>query len=262
MNVIVQNNATNALGIAPFVFGLLSILSSAQGRTQMISVKKPSVAPSVTSLLSAALLVGASGMAFATPVMFTTNEVVNGAVVAINGPYRVSYITVFVDGVKKCYTESNGNCTATPQLAPGLHTARFVWATCNNPDSCPHYGEVTQIVDIPDQTGTYAVRIPTVRVQFDAPYGTGIGLNQQRRGWALGGNKYVANHMSGCYTTDYHEFYSETYPAWPSLPAAPDAIDTTPPSNFVGFGRLCIGSSDTYSAATSTAPHVVIPYPF
>jgi hypothetical protein len=215
-------------------------------------------------LLTSALLAGTTATAFAvvppntTPVMFTTNEVVNDQVVALNGPYRVSYITVYVDGVKKCYTESNGNCTATLQLTPGLHTATYVWATCNNPASCPHYGEVTHYVNIPDQdTPTYAVRIPTAKVQFNASYGTGIGLNQVFRGWALGGGKYVANHMSGCYTTDYRGYYPN-YPAWPTLPAAPEAIDP----GFQGFSQVCIGSSDTYPAPSGTGPHVVIPYPF
>ena len=66
-------------------------------------------------LLTSALLAGWIGVASAlTPVRFTTNEVSNDAELALNGPYRVSYITVYVDGVKKCYTESNGVCRLPP----------------------------------------------------------------------------------------------------------------------------------------------------
>lgn len=118
-------------------------------------------------LLTSALLAGWIGVASAlTPVRFTTNEVSNDAELALNGPYRVSYITVYVDGVKKCYTESNGACTATPNLTAGLHTALYVWATCNNPDSCSHYGEVTHYVNVPDQLARFDVRIPTIRTRW------------------------------------------------------------------------------------------------
>jgi hypothetical protein len=224
----------------------------------MIRVKKPSVAPSVTSLLSAALLVGASGMAFATPVMFTTNEVVNGEVVATNGPYRVSYITVYVDGVRKCYTESNGNCTGAPlNLTPGLHTATYVWATCNNPASCPHYGEVTHYVNVPEQTDRFDVRIPTIRTRWYGAYGDNVSLNGLSRGVALGGGTLSTNVMSGCYTASYKNGYSTYIPPWPTLPGVPDA-------SLFGFKRVCFGSSDTYptpapdSSTDTNPPHVRI----
>ena len=46
-------------------------------------------------------------------------------------------------------------CTATPNLTEGLHEARYVWATCNNPALCPHYGEVTHYVNVPNQAAIF-----------------------------------------------------------------------------------------------------------
>jgi hypothetical protein len=187
-----------------------------------------------------------------TPVLFTTND---GPYPAANGPYRVSYITVYVDNVKKCYTESNGNCTATPNLAPGLHEVTYVWATCNNPDSCAHFGEVIHYVLVPDQATTFYVRIPTVRVRWYTEYGVGISLNGQWRVWALGGGTGTTNVMSGCYTASYYKPYPGPAPAWPAIGAVPDP-------SLKGFDGVCVGSNDTYpepepdNGTDTTPPHV------
>jgi len=88
-------------------------------------------------------------MASATPVKFTTN-----AIVGTPGPYKLQYITVYVDNVKQCYTDSNGDCTgADLGVTPGLHRVDYVWATCTDPDTpCPRYGQVTRYINVPDQT--------------------------------------------------------------------------------------------------------------
>lgn len=189
-----------------------------------------------------------------TPVLFTTND---GPYPATNGPYKVSYITVYVDGVKKCYTESNGNCTATPNLTPGLHEVTYVFANCNNPTACPTkiYGEVTHYVLVPDQAYTYYVRIPTAQVRWQTEYGVGISLNGVYRVWALGGGTGTTNVMSGCYTASYYKPYPGPAPAWPTVPGVPDA-------SLKGFDGLCVGSSDTYPApAVAGDPHIVITLP-
>jgi hypothetical protein len=201
-----------------------------------------------------------TSIASATPVRFTTNEVVNNVEVALNGPYRVSYITVYVDSVKKCYTESNGACTATLNLTEGLHEARYVWASCNNPDSCPHYGEVTHYVNVPNQEARFDVRIPTVGVRWYTEYGVGISLNGQWRVWALGGGTGTTNVMSGCYTASYYKPYPGPAPAWPVNTQIPDV-------SLHGFDRVCFGSSDTYPTPTpddgsdTNPPHVRITIP-
>ena len=203
-----------------------------------------------------ALLV--SGISSATPVLFTTND---GPYPASNGQYRVQYITVSVDGVKKCYTESAGNCTATPDLSPGLHEVTYVWANCNNPGSCPHYGEVTDYVLVPDQLEIYYVRIPTVRVRWYTEYGVGISLNGVNRVWALGGGKGTTNVMSGCYTASYYKPYPGPVPNWP------DPLPDVPNEQLYGFDRICFGSSDKYpnpipdSGTDTNAPHLRITIP-
>lgn len=189
---------------------------------------------------------GLAGLA-ATPVMFTTND---GPYPASNGPHRVSYITVYVDGVKKCYTESHGNCTATPTLTPGLHLVEYVFANCNNPASCSTgiYGRVVHYVDVPDQVETLYVRIPTVRVRWYTEYGVGVSLNGIWRSWALGGGTATTNIMSGCYTASYYKPYPGPAPAWPSpLPGVPDA-------SLKGFDRICVGAHTTYGTPTADNP--------
>ena len=206
-------------------------------------------------LLALASLVPA--IAFAAPVLFTTNE---GGVA--NGPHRVQYITVYVDGVKKCYTESDGNCTATPDLSSGLHRVDYVWANCNNPDSCPHYGEVTRYINVPEQAATYVVRIPTARVRWYTPggyqrNGTSVSLNSVHRVYSL----YAAgttNVMSGCYTVSYFSPYATPIPDWP------DTLPDIPDEDLKGFERYCFGSQDTYPAPVpddgndANPPHVRI----
>lgn len=192
-----------------------------------------------------------------TPVLFTTND---GNPPVAYSPYRVQYITVYVDNVKKCYTESHGNCTATPQLTPGLHKVTYVWASCNNPDKCPNYGEETRYINVPDQPGTYYVRIPTVRVRWYTEYGVNVSLNDVWRGVALGGGTLSTNVMGGCYTASYKKGYSQPIPSWPApLPGVPD-------ETLKGFDRLCFGSNDTYpvpvpAGSDTNPPHVRIQVP-
>lgn len=208
-------------------------------------------------LLSSALLTGTTGLTQATPVMFTTND---GAVA--NGPHRVSYITVYVDGARKCYTESHGNCTSVPDVTQGLHEARYVFAACNNPVACPDkiYGQVTHYVNVPNQTNQFVVRIPTVRVRWYTEYGVGITLNDEWRVWALGGGTGTTNLMSGCYTASYYKPYPGPAPAWPPTTQIPDL-------NLHGFDQVCFGSSDTYPTPTADSgsdtnpPHVRITIP-
>jgi hypothetical protein len=187
-----------------------------------------------------------------TPVMFTTND----DVVAMYGPHRVQYITVFVDGVKKCYTESHGNCTSTPLLTPGLHKAEYVWATCNNPASCPSwYGVTTHYVLVPAQLTTFIVRIPTAKVKWNTKYGVNISLNAQWLGVALGGGTLTKNVMAGCYTASYKMGYSQPIPPWPVTPGVPDG-------SLKGFDGVCIGAHTTYPVPPTAAdPHVVITLP-
>lgn len=204
-------------------------------------------------LLTGLLL--ASLASAATPVMFTTND---GAIA--NGPHRVSYISVYVDGVKRCYTESHGNCTATPQLAPGLHKVDYAFATCNNADVCARYSTVTHYVLVPDQVATFIVRIPTVRVRWYTEYGVGVSLNGQWRVWALGGGTGTTNVMSGCYTASYFKPYPGPAPAWPPTPGAPDPA-------LKGFDQVCFGAQSTYptpvgdNAGDTNPPHVRITIP-
>ena len=183
-----------------------------------------------------------------TPVLFTTND---GDPPVLNSPYRVSYISVYVDGAIKCYTESHGNCTATPKLAPGLHEVSYVWANCNNPNSCPHYGEVTHYVLVPDQAVTYYVRIPTARVTWHTKYGVNISLDDVWLGVALGGGTLTKNVMSGCYTASYFKGYSVPIPPWPTMPPFPGDPDDA----LKGFDGFCVGSSDTYP----THVHIYLP---
>lgn len=220
-------------------------------------------------LLTSALLAGSIGIASAgTPVLFTTNEVSNNVQVAPNGPNRVSYITVYVDGVKKCYTESNGACTSSsltqapwpytapiPGLTPGLHTARYVWATCNNPEAagCRRYGEVTHYVNVPDQIDRFDVRIPTVKTRWHGVMYDNVMLNGIDAGTAQGGGVLLKNVMSGCYTASYKYGWPTPSTAWPTLPGSPD------PSLW-GFDRLCFGSSDTY-IPDANGVHVKIEIP-
>ena len=148
---------------------------------------------------------------------------------------------------------------ATPNLTAGLHTALYVWATCNNPDSCSHYGEVTHYVNVPDQLARFDVRIPTIRTRSYGQYGDNISLNGLWRGVALGGT-LSTNVMSGCYTASYMNGYSQPIPASPTLPGVPNA-------SLFGFDRICFGSSDTYPApyadslADTNPPHVRITLP-
>jgi hypothetical protein len=190
-----------------------------------------------------------------TPLKFDTN------------PYRVMYISYYVDGVLKGYIESQGVGTSKPLVTPGLHQVRFVWAKCNNPNTCAHFGEVTQYVNVPDTPGAeFVVQIPTVRVRWYTKYGVNISLNGGFTadalwlGVALGGGTYTGNVMAGCYTASYHMGYSQPIPAWPSIPGVPD--DT-----LKGFDRFCVGSFGTYPTPTGDSdtdtnpPHVRITIP-
>ena len=180
----------------------------------------------------------ASVASAATPLKFDTN------------PYKVSYISFYVDGVLKGYIESAGVGTAKPLVTPGLHQVRFVWAKCNNPNSCAHFGEVTQYVNVPDTPGVdFVVQIPTVRVRWYTKYGVNISLNggftadAQVLGVALGGGILTTNVMAGCYTASYKMGYSQPIPPWPTIGAVPD-------ESLKGFDRFCVGSFGTYPAPT------------
>jgi hypothetical protein len=214
------------------------------------------VKKAIAVLLSTAVCAGLVGLAHATPVKFTTN-----AVVGTPGPHRVQYITLYVDGVKKCYTESNGDCTgADLSLAPGLHEAKYVWANCNNPAVCDIYGVVIHYVNVPDQVTRFTVRIPTARVRWYTEYGVGVSLNGVFRVWALGGGTGSTNVMSGCYTASYYKPYPGPAPAWPALGQIPD-------EDLYGFDGVCVGSSDTYptpvpdNGTETNPPHVRITIP-
>ena len=196
--------------------------------------------------------------------LFTTND---GDPPVPYGPYRVQYISVYVDGGvginhnPNCYTESHGNCTATPKLAPGLHEVTYVWANCNNPKKCPNYGEVTRYINVPDQANTYYVRIPTLRVRWYTEYGINISLDGIWLGVALGGGTLTKNVMSGCYTASYKIGYSQPIPPWPTtIPGVPDG-------SLKGFERYCFGSDDTYpdpvpdNGSDTNPPHVRIHLP-
>ncbi len=200
-----------------------------------------------------------------TPVLFTTND----DPVTAYGPHRVQYITVYVDGVKRCYTESHGNCTAVLQLSPQLHRVDYVWAGCNNPDACVNkiYGKETHFVLVPNQTQTFYVRIPTLRVRWYTKYGVNVSLNGGYTsdavwaGVALGGGILTRNVMAGCYTMSYKMGYSQPIPSWPSpLPGTPDP-------SLKGFDRVCFGDHKTYPTPTpdgagdNNPPHVRITVP-
>jgi len=217
-----------------------------------ILVLMAAIALAITGL-SVAPTMAAAGV----PVLFTTND---GGI--LNGPYRVSYITVYVDGVKKGYTESNGNLTATPVLLPGIHKVEYVWASCNNPDSCLHYGRLTSYLMIPDQPTTFIVRIPTVRVRFVTKYGVNVSFNDLWKGVALGGGTLTTNVMAGCYTVSYKMGYSLPIPPWPTMPPYPGIPD----SSLKGFYQLCFGSSDKYPVPVPVGtdmnpPHVIVNVP-
>lgn len=218
-----------------------------------------------TLLLIMVVTAMSSAWAQTTPVLFTTND----DPVAAYGPHRVQYITVYVNGVKRCYTESHGNCTAIVNLTPQLHRVDYVWANCNNPEACTTgiYGKVTQFILVPSQTSTFYVRIPTLRVRWYTKYGVNVSLNG---GWtadavwagvALGGGILTRNVMAGCYTMSYKIGYSQPIPAWPSpLPGTPD-------SSLKGFDRVCFGGHNTYpppvadGTGDTNPPHVRITVP-
>ena len=159
-------------------------------------------------------------------------------------------IRVYVDGVRKCYTESNGDCTgAAPISLPGCIQQGMFWQTpAASPDSAQIYGEVTHYVNVPDQMVVFAVRIPTVRTRWYGRYGDNVSLNGLWRGVALGGGTLSTNVMSGCYTASYKNGYSQPIPAWPTLPGVPDA-------SLFGFDRICFGSSDTYPVPMRMVSH-------
>jgi hypothetical protein len=205
-------------------------------------------------LLAALPLAMSTGVCMATPVVFTTND---GPYPATFGPYRVQFVSVYVDGSLKCYTESHGNCTgASEVLTAGLHEVKYVWANCNNPNLCPHYGEVTHYVLVPDQVPTFYVRIPTVRARWATENTVGVSLNGVFRAWALSAGLATTNIMSGCYTASYYKPFPGPAPDWPAV------LPGTPDSSLKGFDRICVGAADTYPVpATSTDPHVTFTVP-
>jgi hypothetical protein len=192
----------------------------------------------------------ASTMALATPVLFTTNVDPADPASEVNRS-RVENISVYVDGSKRCYTmgggnQGAGNCSSKPNLSAGLHEVTYVWAACNNPDSCPILGRATHFVNVPEQIGEFVVRIPTVRVRwYNLPDGTRVNINGAKVYQALATvNKLSINMLAGCYTSSYFKRTSSEQPldgpAWPPLlPNNPDPL-------LQGFDRFCVGSDNTY----------------
>jgi hypothetical protein len=225
-------------------------------------MKKSLFAIPAIALLLVGLAITPKAAVTGTPVLFTTNE---GTPPTSYGPYRVQYITVYVDGVKKGYTESHGNLTATPLLAPGIHEVEYVWANCNNPDKCGVYGRTTSYILIPDQTNTYYVRIPTVLVRFAADrQNINVALNDVWLGVVLSYRSLYKAVLSGSYTVTYRYGYSKPYVPWPDTPPYPGIPDY----RLFGFTHLTFGSSDQYTPITDDVggdpnkdPHIVVNIP-
>jgi hypothetical protein len=123
---------------------------------------------------------------------------------------------------------------------------------------------VIQYVNVPDQTADFVVQIPTVRVRWYTPGGSGrngtaISLNGVFKGYSLY-SSLTTNVMAGCYTASYFSPYAAPIPPWPTIPGTPDAA-------LKGFDRVCFGDSTTYPAPTgdnlgdTSPPHVRITVP-
>jgi hypothetical protein len=132
---------------------------------------------------------------------------------------------------------------------------RYVWANCNNPNSCPWYGEVTTYVNVPDQATDFVVVIPTAQVKWIIKPETNISLNGVWVGVAFY-QGLTRNLLAGCYTASYRNGYSAPIPAWPVIPGVPDPV-------LKGFDRFCVGSSGTYPTGlpkvTITVPNSLWP---
>jgi hypothetical protein len=195
-----------------------------------------SMMDALRTLSVSTLVFGAAGLTAAiagTPVRFTTQ------------PHKVENISVYVDGVRQCYTGSDGDCTIILDLTAGLHKTDYVWATCNDPSLCASYGMATHYVFVPDQTAVHVVRIPTVRVRWYTEANVTVSLNGLLRAGPAtqetGTAQFMAtaNVMSGCYTTSYFKLPG-TVPPWPAtIPGSADPA-------LKGFDPLCLGSNDTY----------------
>lgn len=221
-------------------------------------MKKLLIAMPAIVLLMGSLAIAPMAAPTGTPVLFTTNE---GIPPTPYGPYRVQYITVYVDGVKKGYTESHGNLTATPLLAPGIHEVEYVWANCNNPDKCQVYSRSTSYIMIPDQTTTFTVRIPTVLVRFAADrQNINVNFNDVWLGVVLSYKSLYKAVMSGSYTVTYRYGYSKPYVSWPPIGQLPDY-------RLFGFTHLTFGSSDQYDPIVGGGgdpnkfPHIIVNIP-
>ena len=183
--------------------------------------------------LIVALLAGMTGIAYATPVKFTTN-----AAFGTPGPYLVQNVNVYIDdaALPVCMTDATGDCTVSNiDLAEGLHKARYELMQSSGG---PVIGSVTHYVNV--QSTQLTVNIPTVRVRWFTDNGVGVSLNGHLFAGSASGGVVTANVLSGCYTLSYHKFYPEPPASWPTpLPGVPD-------SSLVGFDGICFGAKENY----------------